>query len=105
MKIGFQTIVWGPRVRAIEYILDVIAAAGYQGMELFQRLERKVLGSIDEMVWVPCGPDRYGRAVMCRGRNKWEGSGSVAGGDIIGDCPEWRFVKAFRSVHIPYRPR
>lgn len=48
MKIGFQTIVWGPRVRRIEYMLDVIAAAGYQGVELFQRPE--VLGSIHKIL-------------------------------------------------------
>jgi len=48
VKIGFQTIVWGPRVRNLEYMLDVILAAGYQGVELFQRPE--VLGSIDRIL-------------------------------------------------------
>ncbi len=48
MKIGFQTIVWGPRVRNLEYMLGVIEAAGYEGVELFQRPE--VLGSIDNVL-------------------------------------------------------
>lgn len=48
MKIGFQTIVWGPRGRRSEYMLDVIAAAGYQGVELFQRPE--VLADIDTIL-------------------------------------------------------
>ncbi len=39
MRIGFQTIVWGPRVRDLKYMLDVIEAAGYEGVEFFQRPE------------------------------------------------------------------
>ena len=48
MKVGFQTIVWGPRVRNLEYMLDVIAMAGYEGVELFQRPD--VLGSIERVL-------------------------------------------------------
>jgi signal transduction histidine kinase/sugar phosphate isomerase/epimerase len=48
MKIGFQTIVWGPRVRNLEHMLEVIAAAGYVGVEFFQRPE--LLRSIDRLL-------------------------------------------------------
>lgn len=48
MKIGFQTIVWGPRYRNLEYMLDVISAAGYEGVEFMQRPE--VLGSIERIL-------------------------------------------------------
>ena len=47
-KIGFQTIVWGPRLENLEYILDVIASAGYKGVEFMQRL--KVLRDIDYLL-------------------------------------------------------
>lgn len=48
MKIGFQTIVWGPMVKNLGYMLDVIAAAGYKGVEFMQRPE--VLGDIDRIL-------------------------------------------------------
>lgn len=48
MKIGFQTIVWGPRVENVEYMLDVIAGAGFEGVEFMQRPE--VLGNINHIV-------------------------------------------------------
>jgi signal transduction histidine kinase/sugar phosphate isomerase/epimerase len=37
MKLGFQTIIWGPRIEDLEGALDIIAAAGYQGVEFAQR--------------------------------------------------------------------
>ena len=48
MKVGFQTIVWGPRYRDLKYILDIIAGAGYEGLEFFQWLA--VLGSRDTKI-------------------------------------------------------
>ncbi len=38
MKVGFQTIVWGPFFERLEYALDVIAGSGYEGVEFMQRL-------------------------------------------------------------------
>jgi len=40
MKIGFQTIVWWPFRDYLKYILEVIAAAGYQGVEFKQNPEQ-----------------------------------------------------------------
>ena len=37
MKIGFQTIVWWPFTDPLEYRLEVIAGAGYQGVEFKER--------------------------------------------------------------------
>ena len=48
MKIGFQTVVWEPRYRNLQYMLDVIAAAGYQGVQFFQ--PPKILSIIDSVL-------------------------------------------------------
>ena len=44
MKIGIETLVWGPRIEDLKYTLDAIVAAGYQGVEISQRRERLGLG-------------------------------------------------------------
>lgn len=39
MKIGYQTIVFGPRIDDLEAVLDIIAGAGFTGVEFAQRPE------------------------------------------------------------------
>jgi hypothetical protein len=36
MKIGFQSIILGPRITDLPGVLDVIAELGYQGIEFAQ---------------------------------------------------------------------
>ena len=38
MRFGCNTLAWGRRITGLEYTLDVIAAAGYEGVELAQPL-------------------------------------------------------------------
>lgn len=73
MKTGFQTIVWGPRVRRVEYMLDVIAAAGYQGVGLFQRPE--VPRSSNGPASTPCGPERCDEGAVWKGPYGWKRQG------------------------------
>jgi signal transduction histidine kinase/sugar phosphate isomerase/epimerase len=40
MKLGFQTILWGPRLDDVDGILDALTAAGFQGVEFSQRPEQ-----------------------------------------------------------------
>ena len=37
MRPGYQTVIWGPRIDNFDYVLDVIANAGFEGVELSQR--------------------------------------------------------------------
>jgi len=48
MRVGYQTIIWGPRPRSVPEMLDAIQQAGYQGVEFFQRPQ--VLGDIDTLL-------------------------------------------------------
>ena len=48
MQFGFQTIAWGSWIDDLEGALDVIADAGYQGVEFSQRPE--CLGSIENLL-------------------------------------------------------
>jgi hypothetical protein len=40
MKLGFQTILWGPRLDDLDGILNALAEAGFQGVEFSQRPEQ-----------------------------------------------------------------
>ncbi|MBM3217064.1 sugar phosphate isomerase/epimerase, partial [Candidatus Poribacteria bacterium] len=48
LKIGFQTILWGPRLPSVEHVLHILTQAGFQGVEFAQR--PKYLGSIDDLL-------------------------------------------------------
>jgi sugar phosphate isomerase/epimerase len=48
MKVGYETIIWGPYVDNLKRVLDVIAAAGYQGVEFAQHPE--TLGDVRELL-------------------------------------------------------
>lgn len=50
MKVGVQTIIWGPRPADFCAMCDSIRDAGYLGVEVFQRPE--VLGSIEKLLRV-----------------------------------------------------
>jgi signal transduction histidine kinase/sugar phosphate isomerase/epimerase len=39
MKLGYQTIIWGERISNFPHVLDCIAAAGFQGIEIAQRTD------------------------------------------------------------------
>ncbi len=49
MKIGFKSRLWGSRIDNIEEVLDLIADAGYQGVEFSQRPENLGCKDIDEL--------------------------------------------------------
>jgi signal transduction histidine kinase/sugar phosphate isomerase/epimerase len=39
MRFGYQTIIWGRRIDDLEYVLDVISACRFEGVEFFQKPE------------------------------------------------------------------
>ena len=47
MKIGFHTVLWGRRIDDLDYMLDVIAACGYRGVELAQHHQQVFLRKQD----------------------------------------------------------
>ncbi|MBD3373581.1 GAF domain-containing protein [candidate division KSB1 bacterium] len=47
VKIGYQTIIWGPIIENLERCLDIIALAGYKGVEFAQH--PKYLGDITKL--------------------------------------------------------
>src|SRR5262245_11433755 len=52
MRLGFQTIIWGPRIEDLDGALEIIAAAGFEGVEFAQRTDMLGLGlnhPIDEL--------------------------------------------------------
>ena len=49
MKIGFKTRLWGSRIKNLQKVLDLIADAGYQGIELSQRPEDIGCRDCDEL--------------------------------------------------------
>lgn len=36
MRLGFQSVIWGSRIDDLDYMLDVVKACGYEGVELSQ---------------------------------------------------------------------
>lgn len=50
MKIGFETIIWGMQINDLKYALDIIAEAGYQGVEFAQRPDALGVNNIDELL-------------------------------------------------------
>ncbi len=49
MKIGFKSRLWGARIDKLEEVLDLIANAGYQGVEFSQRPEDIGCNTSDEL--------------------------------------------------------
>lgn len=50
MKVGVETVTWGIRLHPIEKILDLIAEAGYQGVEIAQRFDSIGVRDIDHLL-------------------------------------------------------
>ena len=92
MKVGFQTILWGPRPGNLLSVFDALAEAGFQGVEFAQRPE--VLGDV-----VSLGTALQERRLTCLG---------LAGGtleermDFCGDFrPQYLYIENWHTVACP----